>query len=224
MIISGLQKLTLLDYPDKIACTVFIGGCNMRCGFCHNWQIATHPASAMSTQDFFDFLDSRKSKLTGVCITGGEPLMSKEIEPFIRVIKEKGFSVKLDTNGSYPDKLQHLIDNELVDYVAMDVKNSPDKYNLTAGIAFRLMEVRRSIEILLSGATDYEFRTTVVKEYHQDVDIHEIGKMLRGAKRYYLQNFIPSANVPTKLEGFTQEELHSFAQVARQYVPNTEVR
>ncbi|MCL2212613.1 MAG: anaerobic ribonucleoside-triphosphate reductase activating protein [Oscillospiraceae bacterium] len=224
MKIAGLQKLTLLDYPNKIACTVFISGCNMSCGYCHNWQMVAGCDPVMNNEDFFAFLDSRKGKLTGVCVTGGEPLMSDGIEGFVRTIKEKGFAVKLDTNGSYPDKLHGMLEQNLIDYVAMDVKNSPDKYNLTAGIGFRLMEVRRSIEILLSCDVDYEFRTTVVRGLHDESDFHEIGKMIQGAKKYYLQNFVQSPSVPKRLEGFSGEELQAFAEIMRGYIPNTEVR
>ena len=198
MIIYGLQKLSLLDYPGKTACTVFTGGCNFRCPYCHNASLVVglNEIEPVGYDDFFAFLNKRKNILDGVCVTGGEPLLQPDIEEFIREIKKLGYSVKLDTNGSFPDKLKRLADEKLIDYVAMDIKNSPEKYSITAGIhELDFSKINSSVEFLLSDAVDYEFRTTVVKELHTKEDFASIGEWIKGAKRYFLQSFIDSGDI-----------------------------
>lgn len=198
MIIYGLQKLSLLDYPGKTACTVFTGGCNFRCPYCHNASLVVglNEIEPVGYDDFFAFLNKRKNILDGVCVTGGEPLLQPDIEEFIREIKKLGYSVKLDTNGSFPDKLKRLADEKLIDYVAMDIKNSPEKYSITAGIPeLDFSKINSSVEFLLSDAVDYEFRTTVVKELHTKEDFASIGEWIKGAKRYFLQSFIDSGDI-----------------------------
>ena len=228
MKIHGLQKMTLLDYPGKVACTVFTAGCNMRCPFCHNALLVTelNPADAYSKEEILKFLEGRVGLLDGVCITGGEPLLQVDIAGFLKNIKDLGYSIKLDTNGSYPDKLIELVENKLVDYVAMDIKNCLKKYPQTVGIEkFGLQNVQKSIEFLLSGAVDYEFRTTVVKEYHSVEDIEKIGELIKGAKRYFLQNFVDSGNlIGSGLNSVSPETLREMAAKVSPLVESVSVR
>ena len=219
MILKGLQKTTLLDYPEKLACTVFTGGCNFRCPFCHNASLVLRPSDVdeISEESFFSYINKRKGLLDGVCITGGEPLLNKDIEDFISRIKSLGFLVKLDTNGAFPDRLEALLDKGLVDYVAMDVKNSPAKYAITAGLEDKLdlSLIERSIKIIMNKAPDYEFRTTVVRELHTEEDIEEISKWLVGTRRYFLQKYVDSGDI--LLDGYSaysdsqMQELHAIA-------------
>lgn len=225
--IEGLQKLTLLDFPGHIACIAFTHGCNFRCPFCHNSDLVTGIPSDDNTvtEEFWKLLDRRKGILEGVVITGGEPLLQKNIERFMEKIKQNGFKVKLDTNGSFPGKLRMVIDSGLVDYVAMDVKNSLDKYNLTTGTQADTGAVKDSISLLLTGKVPYEFRTTAVKELHTANDFTEIGKMIQGAERYYIQSYKDSEKVLTPgLSAPTQEELLSYLAAVKQYVPQSRIR
>ncbi len=232
MKISGLQKMTLLDYPGKIAATVFTAGCNFRCPYCHNATLVLNPDAeeTISEEEFFDFLSKRKNFLEGVCITGGEPLMQKDLGAFISKIKEMGFFVKLDTNGSFPDKLIELVEGGLIDYVAMDIKNAPGSYASTAGLDPEksksvVAAVDRSISYLLTEPTDYEFRTTVVSGYHTKADFTAIGKWIRGAKRYYLQKFVDTGDlIQAGLEGVGNTLLAEFAEEIREDVPSVEIR
>lgn len=223
MRIDGLQKLTLLDYPEKMACTVFLGGCNFRCPFCHNSELLTldpgHPP-AYTEEGLLAFLKKRVGILDGVCITGGEPLLTDEVRPFMEKIKEMGYQIKLDTNGSYPKRLKGLVQAGLVDYVAMDIKNSPEKYGATVGRpAFDLAPINESVAYLLSGAVDYEFRTTVVKEYHEAEDFAAMGRWLKGAKRYYLQAFVDSgAILEGDLHAHSKEKMEHFLTLVTPYV------
>ena len=228
MRIQGLQKLTLLDYPEKVACTVFTAGCNFRCPFCHNASLVTHiPAEAEMTEEkFFQFLKKRKGILDGVCVTGGEPLLQSDIEPFIRQIKELGYLVKLDTNGSFPEKLKALVEQGLVDYVAMDIKNSISGYGRTIGLDSRYDEsVKESVAYLLEGNVEYEFRTTVTRNFHQEADFEEIGKWIGGAKRYFLQGFVDSGDlIEQNIEGVSKEEMEMFLRKVKPYVPSAKLR
>ena len=185
MKIQGLQKLTLLDYPEKVACTVFFAGCNFRCPFCHNASLVTHISEEpeMTEEAFFTFLKKRQGILDGVCITGGEPLLQPDIEDFIRKIKELGYAVKLDTNGSFPTKLKTLVEKGLVDYVAMDIKNSREAYGITAGVEkIYIASVEVSVAYLKEGKVPYEFRTTVVKYLHTKKSCKDLVSGLQGAK------------------------------------------
>jgi len=228
MQIEGLQKLTLLDFPGRVACTVFTPGCNFRCPFCQNASLVIDaPAvGAVDMEDFFSFLSKRKGILDGVAITGGEPLLQKGIDDFIIRIRDMGFQVKLDTNGSFPDILEGLIDRGLVDYVAVDIKNSPGKYPVTAGCSGAMLEkVQRTVEILLSDRVDYEFRTTVVAQFHQEGDFTAIGEWIRGAKRYFLQKFEDSGEIISPgLSAVSKEEMEKFAEEARPYVKEVSLR
>ena len=191
MNINGLQKLTLLDYPGKVACTVFLAGCNLRCPFCHNSELLDGTAeTVMDDAGLLDFLRKRRGMLDGVAFTGGEPLLRPELPEMLRAVRELGYAVKLDTNGTLPDALERVLDAGLADYVAMDVKNSPARYAETCGVGtVDMAAIYASIDLLRSGETDYEFRTTVVDELHDDESILAIGQMIRGAKRYFLQPF-----------------------------------
>lgn len=227
MKIHGLQKMTLLDYPGKVACTVFLGGCDFRCPFCHNSEILDASAPA-ETDDaaVLVFLERRKGLLDGVAITGGEPLLRSDIFEFLSRVRALGYSIKLDTNGNHPKKLKELVKAGLVDYVAMDVKNSPARYAETVGLtSFDMAGVRESIDFLLDGAVDYEFRTTVVQELHDEQSFEEIGKLIRGAKRYFLQSFTDRDTVLfAGLHAPSKENLQHYAEIVIPYVEYVEIR
>lgn len=228
MNIQGLQKLTLLDYPEKVACTIFTAGCNFRCPFCHNASLVTHinTEKNIPVEQILDFLKKRWRVLDGVCITGGEPLLQPELEDFIRRIKEIGYYVKLDTNGSNSRLLRYLTEQKLLDYVAMDIKNAPGKYGITIGIEeYNMDEIFRSVDFLLSGAVTYEFRTTVVREFHKREDFGAIGRWIKGAERYYLQSFQDSGDlIRHGLRAYTKEILVQALEIVRKNVPNAELR
>ena len=228
MKLAGLQKLTLLDFPGHVACTVFTAGCNLRCPFCHNSELVLperRPA-LMDEEDFFSFLKKRQGILEGVCVTGGEPLLQKDIAPFLRRIKELGFAVKLDTNGCFPGVLRSLVADGLVDLVAMDIKNSPARYGETVGIpGFDLTPVRESVDFLLSGAVDYEFRTTVTAQFHDEASFEEIAHWIKGAKRYALQEFKDSGDILTGgLTPCSQEQMQVFRSILKPLVPGAFLR
>lgn len=197
MRIDGLQTLTLLDYPGKVACTVFTSGCNMRCPFCHNASLVCGEVPPfMGKDEFFAFLKKRTGVLDGVCVTGGEPLLQDDLIPFLLEVKEKGFTTKLDTNGLLHERLRAVVEAGAVDYVAMDIKNSKTHYAETAGVpGLDLAPIEKSVQFLMEGSVDYEFRTTVVKELHTKADFDEIGQWLKGAKRYFLQSFKDSGDI-----------------------------
>lgn len=227
MVIKGLQKTTLLDFPTKVACTVFTGGCNFRCPFCHNGTLVKDPKQfpTIEISELLAFLDKRKGILDGVCITGGEPLLNKDIAELLREIKARGYAVKLDTNGSFPELLEALIDEGLIDYVAMDIKSSKEKYHLLAGTDKYNEEIEKSVKLLMSGKVDYEFRTTVIRELHELSDFEDIGKWIAGAKKYYLQLFKDSGDL---LEGgyspYTEEDMRAALEIVKKYVPTAELR
>lgn len=228
MKIMGLQKLTLLDFPGKMACTVFTGGCNFRCPFCHNATLVIGPECEplMSEEEFFAFLTKRKGVLDGVCITGGEPTLQPDLEEFIVKIKALGYAVKLDTNGFLPDKMIDLVNKGIVDYVAMDIKSSPSGYGRATGIRnFNIAPIKRSIDFLTKGNVDYEFRTTVVKELHTEREIEDIGKWIEGDSKYYLQGFEDSGNLITGgLHGYDENEMKSLLNLLKNRLPKAEIR
>ena len=227
MDIQGLQTLTLLDYPGKVACTVFLGGCNLRCPYCHNGELVTAAApAAMDSEGLLTFLKKRQGLLDGVCVTGGEPLLRPDLESRLARIKALGYPVKLDTNGSLPDRLERLISAGLIDYVAMDIKNSPARYAETVGVpALDLTPFRESVAFLLSGAVDYEFRTTVVREFHDTASMEAIGQWIAGAKRYFLQAFVDRDTViQSGLHPRTEAEMNKFRDLLRPLVPAVELR
>lgn len=228
MKIQGLQKLTLLDYPEKVACTVFFAGCNFRCPFCHNASLVVNipEKGDISEEEFFAFLKKRQGILDGVCITGGEPLMQPELEGFIRKMKDLGYEVKLDTNGSFPEKLEYLVKEKLVDYVAMDIKNSLDAYDITAGTDGQYLEaIQKSAAFLMKRNVPYEFRTTVTKNFHKKENFEEIGKWIFGAEKYFLQSFVDSGDLlGTDIQGCNEEEMEEFLQTVKPYIPNAALR
>lgn len=228
MNIGGIQRLSLLDYPDKTCCTIFTVGCNYRCPFCHNASIICNsvPENGILQEEVIEFLKRRKGLLDGVCITGGEPLLQDQLESFIREIKSLGFLVKLDTNGSLPRKLRLLIKTGLVDYVAMDIKNSPDSYGQTIGINnYNLDLIKKSVDLLLSNIVPYEFRTTAVRQLHTSKDMLAIAQWIKGAEHYYLQNFVDSGDVlESGLSGFSREEMQDFQELIRPIIPSVELR
>lgn len=228
MDIHGLQKLTLLDYPGKVACTVFLGGCDFRCPFCHNGELVEGPLPPPELDDraLLAFLAKRRGLLDGVCVTGGEPLLCPELPELLAQIKDLGFSVKLDTNGTHPERLRRLVERGLVDYVAMDVKNSPTRYAGTAGVpGLDLGPIRDSVSYLLPGPVDYEFRTTVVREFHDGDSFRAIGEWLAGARRYFLQSFVDRDTVLRPgLHPWDRETLEEFLSLVRQYVPSAQLR
>lgn len=226
--IYGLQKTTLLDYSPYLASTIFFGHCNLRCPYCQNYELITPDSklAAISSEEIFSHLRKRKHLLEGVCITGGEPTLYKGLPEFIRKIKELGYLIKLDTNGTNPSMLGELMDKHLIDYVAMDIKNSREGYGKTVGLPdMTLSAIEDSVSLLTKGDFPYEFRTTLVKEFHTKDDLLAIGKWLQGDSSYYLQNFRDSDTVHTRgLHSFTHEELLEFLRILLPYLPNAKIR
>lgn len=227
MLIKGFQKLTLLDFPGRTACTVFTGGCNLRCPFCHNALLVTEmDDDRFEEEEIFEHLERRKKVLDGIAITGGEPLLQKDIERFLYELKDTGIAVKLDTNGCYPEKLEGILELGLADYVAMDIKNSPQKYGVTVGVEnFDISPINSSIELIKNSGVDYEFRTTVTENFHTVDDVEEIAKWIQGAKHYYLQNFVDSGNlIDSNCKGVRKEIMYEMLEKARKYIPEAELR
>ena len=253
MKIHGLQKMTLLDFPGRVACTVFLGGCDLRCPFCHNYELATGKVPPVMEEDeLFAFLAKRKGLLDGVAITGGEPCLHRDLPDLMARIRELGYAVKLDTNGTHPDMLREILARGLADYVAMDIKNRPAKYALTSGMehgveadadsetgvgseagtgmwtagepAF-VAAIRESVRILMDSGIDYEFRTTVVGELHEAEDFEEIGKWIKGAKRYFLQCFTDRDTVPYGgLSAASKAKMEACAAAAKRYISDVQIR
>lgn len=230
MLILGLNKTTLLDYPEHVAATLFAGGCNFRCPYCHNKDIVLSECEPIPDEEIFRFLDKRKNVLTGVCITGGEPTMYADLPDFIGRVKKLGYKVKLDTNGTNPSMLKALIDSGLIDYCAMDVKNSPQKYAATVGFAgeggFQCAAVDDSVRILLQQQKiPYEFRTTVVRELHGEDDMVSISKWIAGAKAYFIQSYTESEGVLCPgFHAHSYGTLVRFSELCRELVPSASLR
>ena len=226
MNIAGLQKMTLLDYPGKIACTVFLPGCNLRCPFCHNASLVLPDRlQPLMTQDeLLEFLSTRTRKLEGVCVSGGEPTLHHDLPELLRQIRSLGFSVKLDTNGTRPTMLQTILDEGLADYVAMDIKNAPDKYAGTCGGADVLPAVQESIRLVMNSGVDYEFRTTVLHPWHTPEDLAAIGRWITGAKRYFIQAFVDSGDLIGTGEALTEPQLQDLLQAVKPFIPDTQLR
>ena len=216
MNIYGLQKLTLLDYPEHTACTVFLGYCNFRCPYCHNKELFTNPKPIMGSNSFLEWLKGKQGKLDGVAITGGEPTLHERLPEFIRKIKDLGFLVKVDTNGYKPGVLQQLIYECKVDYVAMDIKNSPDKYDITTDVTLNFDRIEESVKIIMDSGIDYEFRTTVTHSLHNDDDFKAIGNLIYGAKNYYLQKCSTDSPLDSDLE--------RYKTIAEMYALNVGIR
>jgi len=231
MILGGLQKLTLIDYPGHIAATVFTGGCNFRCPFCHNPELVSgslYLAFDKLEKEFFDLLKNRQGRLEGVCITGGEPTIQPDLVEFIRKIKELGFKVKLDTNGTRPDVLRRLFADKLLDFVAMDIKNTPEKYSATTNSNVDIERIRLSVDLIRNSGIDYEFRTTVVSGLHEEKDFVKIGKWLEGSKKYALQAFEDKGDILDrrllKKKKGKKLDLEKIAKNIRKYFGKVEVR
>ena len=228
MQIHGIQKLTLLDYPGHTACTVFTGGCNFRCPFCHNASLVLHPAEqpVLSEEELFAFLRRRIGTLDGVCITGGEPTLCRELPDFCANVKALGFALKLDTNGTNPALLRALIDGGLIDYAAMDIKSSRERYGTVCGIeGFDIAPVEESVRILMEGRIPFEFRTTVVRELHRVEDFAAIGAWIEGAPRYFLQSFRDSGDVlGAGFSAWDKATLLQMRAAVLPYVPSAELR
>ncbi|OGD64414.1 anaerobic ribonucleoside-triphosphate reductase activating protein [Candidatus Berkelbacteria bacterium RIFOXYA2_FULL_43_10] len=243
MKLAGLQKTTLVDFPGTVACTVFTQGCSFRCHFCHNPELVLPDqfGPLISNEEFIDFLMSRLGKLEGVCITGGEPLLNPDIEQFISHIKALGFKVKLDTNGFYPERLASIIESGDIDYIAMDIKAPLDKYPMVTNIetrntkheinpkklkSYNLQPIKRSIDLIMQSEVDYEFRTTIAKPLLDVNDIEKIAKMIKGAKRYVLQNYqkTKQINESMKLKPFSEKELITLVQKLKEDIEAVLVR
>lgn len=232
MILSGLQRSTLIDYPGKIAAIVFTAGCNLRCGFCHNPEmvlpevILAHKPSHISERFFFEFLDKRIGILDGVSICGWEPTIHRDLPEFCRAIKKRGFSVKLDTNGRDPDMIRELIDEDLVDYFAMDIKHTWEKYPSLVGVPVDKETYKKSIALILERAKDYEFRSTIIKGVHTAENIREMSSYIAGAKIFFLQNYRSEVTLDPNFSGspFSETELHNLREIPLQYVEKCEIR
>lgn len=227
MLIKGFQKTTLLDYPGKVAATVFTGGCNFRCPFCHNAGLVLELQQTETIPDdtVLSYLKKRRGILDGVCVTGGEPLLQPDLIQFLESLREMGYAIKLDTNGSMPERLQALIDRKLIDYVAMDIKNASEQYAKTCGVSDAPEGIDQSIDLLLQGVIDYEFRTTVVREFHSAKEIEQMAKRIEGAKKYFLQGFIDSGHlIGVGYSGYSPEEMLALLPFAQKYVPNATLR
>lgn len=222
MYIGGLQKTTLLDFPDKLACIVFTQGCNFRCPYCYNTELISLPNSEEeeSTDFFWEFLESRKNLLDGVCITGGEPLLHEDLPEFIRKIRERGFQVKLDTNGSFPECLEELLRQELVEYVALDVKTSPEEYHALSGFPGARERVWHSLEILRNSGIPFECRTTLVPRFHSKKTLVNLGTWIQGIPLWVLQRFRPGKTLDPSLakeRSFRSAEMEAFREIATSY-------
>lgn len=228
MRIHGFQTLTLLDYPGLLACAIFLGHCNFRCPFCQNGNLVLHPEREpeVPEEEVMAHLKKRRGILEGVCVTGGEPTLDPELPEFLRKIKALGYRVKLDTNGYRPEILKRLASEGLLDYVAMDIKNAPDRYGDTAGVkGLDVLRIQDSVEFLMGGTIDYEFRTTVMRELHGREEFERIGKWLAGCRRYYLQNYRESESVINPVfTGYSREQLERFRELLMRSIPEVGVR
>jgi pyruvate formate lyase activating enzyme len=225
MKISGLMKLTLLDYPGKVACTVFLAGCNFRCPFCHNGSLVRGGDLDISEDELFTFLARRKGVLDGVCVTGGEPLLQPDLVDFLRKVKEMGYAVKLDTNGMLPQRLAEVLATNLVDYVAMDIKSSPDGYAAATGTDADVSAVTDSLSLLRQSGIPYELRTTAVRGLHTVADFAAIGQWLGDVPAYFIQRFVDSGQLLGEgFDAFTAEEMEHLLTTVRAYVPLAQLR
>ena len=228
MKIHGFQKLTLLDYPGLVACTVFLGGCNFRCPFCQNGNLVLHPEREplVGEEEVFAHLEKRKGLLDGVCVTGGEPTLHPELPEFLARIRSMGYKIKLDTNGYRPEVLKSVVRAGLADYVAMDIKNTPERYGETAGLAgLDVLRIQDSVEFLMEGTVEYEFRTTVARELHGRAEFEKIGQWLAGCRKYCLQNYRESEFVLNPVfSGYSREQLERFRELLMRTIRRVEIR
>ena len=230
MFIAGMQKLTLLDFPGVVACTLFTAGCNFRCPWCHNAGLVLPEEASdrlLESGEVLSFLEKRKGVLDGVCVTGGEPLLHAELPDFLKRVKDLGYRVKLDTNGSFPERLEALVREKLADRVAMDIKNGPSRYAETVGLRnLDLSAVTASKDFLLSDAVDYEFRTTVVRGLHTEESLLEAADWIRGARQWFLQQFKDSGNLihGEGLSAFSEDEMRRLLETVQQTNPAAQLR
>ncbi len=226
MQLGGLQKLTLLDFPGRLACTAFTVGCNFRCPWCHNGSLVRRTAETFDASELLAFLRKRRGVLDGVCISGGEPLLHDTLADTLRAVKDLGYAVKLDTNGSFPDKLRQLVEDGLVDYVAMDVKNCREHYGVTAGVPdLDVSPIVESVSYLLSEPVEFEFRTTVVGQFHNRENMEALARWIAGAKRYFLQSFVDGETLLSRgCTGLSPQEMEDLRQVVLPWVPGVELR
>ncbi len=226
--IHGFNKLTLLDYPEKMAATIFLGHCNFRCPFCQNGGLVLNPEAepVIPVEDVLKVLKKRQGILDGVCITGGEPTLHSDLPEFVAKIKKLGYEVKLDTNGSRPQMIKYLVEQNLIDYVAMDIKNAPSRYGETVGVShLNFPYIEESVKFLMSGAVDYEFRTTVAKELHTEKEFKQIGEWIAGCKRYFLQSYQESGQVIHPVfSSYTRDELEQFKKILLEKMPDVGIR
>ena len=223
---GGYQKMTLLDFPGKVACTVFTLGCNFLCPFCHNSALVVNRnLPEVAESEILAFLKKRQGLLDGAAITGGEPMLHPDLPAFIARVRDLGFAVKLDTNGAFPDRLRKVLADGLVDYVAMDVKNCPDKYARTCGTDRFLPQVEESIRLLLDGKTEFEFRTTLVNELHEPEDFDRIGRWIQGAERYFIQGFVDSGDILAPgMHAASKEKAQACLAAVLPWVPSAQLR
>jgi len=228
MQIVGLQKTTLVDYPGKVACTVFTPGCNFRCPYCHNPELIkpTHAYQTIPENEFLDWLSTRKGWLDGVCVTGGEPTLQEDLPEFAKKVKDKGFLFKLDSNGTNPEMLEKMIDANLIDFVAMDIKAPLECYSKVAKVEVKEEDIKRSVELIRTRAPDYEFRTTVGPAWYSKEDALKIGQWLKGSKAYYLQQYVPGNTLDPELSQttFSKAELEELAAILKPYFGKVEIR
>lgn len=225
--IHGFNKLTLLDYPGKVACTLFLGHCNFRCPYCHNGNLVLHPEQepVIPMEEILGTLKKRSGILDGVCISGGEPTLNPRLPWLMEKIRTMGYAVKLDTNGSNPELVEQLVRQKLVDYVAVDIKNSPRKYAETAGVKLDVTKINDTVEFLKKDTVDYEFRTTIVRELHKKEDMLEIGKWLAGSRRYFLQAYRESDQmIGSGFSGYSREQLENFQELLLPQIPEVGIR
>lgn len=230
MQIHGFLKTTLLDYPEHLASTIFLGGCNFRCPFCHNSSLILNPDTqpTINSKEVLSYLKKRTNILDGVCITGGEPTLNKELLLLIEEIKSIGLKVKLDTNGYKPDIIDNILNRNMIDYIAMDIKSSKENYDIVCGVKnLDIAPIVDSVNIIMNSDVEYEFRTTLVRQLHSEPDIISIGKWIKGCRTYFLQNFKNSGNIldnVTGYSGFSKEQLDKLRQLLIPFVPNTFIR
>ncbi|WP_029521796.1 anaerobic ribonucleoside-triphosphate reductase activating protein, partial [Persephonella sp. KM09-Lau-8] len=230
MKIAGIQKFSLIDFPGKLSAVLFVQGCNFRCGYCHNRELVLpeYFSSTISEEEVFQFLKNRTGKLQGVVITGGEPTIFTDLIQFIKKIKSLGFNVKLDTNGSNPEVLKEIIENNLVDYIAMDIKAPVGRYKEITGVETDTGKILSSVELIKNSGIDYEFRTTLIKNFHSLKEILQICQIIKNSKRYVLQNFNPSDSLVSQeykeKKGFSQKEIENLKNQLKKSCPNVSIR
>lgn len=228
MNVFGMEKLSMVDYDGKIVATIFTGGCNFRCPFCHNSSLVLdyQTLSKIDEQEVLTYLEKRKGLLDGVCVSGGEPTLQKDLSLFLEKVKKLGYSIKLDTNGTNPNAVKSLKENGLVDYFAMDIKNSKEDYAKIIGFdSYDTTNVEKTVELFLGGDYDYEFRTTLIKEYHSMQNIKAIGEWIKGAKKYFLQKYIDSDTcILGGLSAISESVAKEYVSLLKNYIPNTNLR